>query len=58
MNTREKSEIRELTAAELEEATGGTCAKGTHFKTASLSSRGTQDTPSTPVGIIAVLVGM
>lgn len=58
MNTREKSEIHELTATELEEATGGTCAKGAHFKTAPLSSRSTQDTPSTPVGIIAVLIGM
>jgi hypothetical protein len=34
MNTREKSNIRELTAAELEEVTGGqlVCATGAHLK--------------------------
>ena len=41
MNTREKSKIRELTAAELEEVSGGqqVCAKGEHFKTAQLDVR-------------------
>ena len=40
MNTREKSKIRELTAAELEEVTGGlACATGEHLKTAQLDVR-------------------
>jgi hypothetical protein len=41
MNTREKSEIRELTAAELEEVTGGNlvCATGAHIQQATLTVR-------------------
>jgi hypothetical protein len=43
MNTREKSEIRELTAAELEEVTGGqVCATGAHLKTATVEVRETR----------------
>jgi hypothetical protein len=42
MNTRETTEIRELTATELEQVTGGSlmqyCATGKHFKTVSLDS--------------------
>ena len=49
MNTREKSEIRELTAAELEEVTGGACANGAHIQTAILTTRDAQ-APRTPVG--------
>ena len=41
MNTREKSKIRELTAAELEEVSGGqqACAKGEHIKSAVITVR-------------------
>jgi hypothetical protein len=47
MNTREKSEIRELTAAEREEVTGGlVCATGVHLETAKLDVREIR----TPVG--------
>jgi hypothetical protein len=46
MNTREKSEIRELTTAELEEVTGGACATGVHLIEGQLSVR----EPRTPVG--------
>ena len=43
MNTREKSKIRELTAAELEEVTGGqVCATGAHLKTATVEVRETR----------------
>ena len=48
MNTRERSEIREVTAAELEEVTGGNlvCANGAHIKEGVLTVR----EPRTPVG--------
>ena len=48
MNTKEKSEKREppaskseneLTPAELEKVTGGTCATGQHFKEVTITSR-------------------
>ena len=40
MNTREKSKIRELTAAELEEVTGGqVCATGAHIKNGLMTVR-------------------
>jgi hypothetical protein len=40
MNTREKSKIRELTVAELEEVSGGqVCAKGEHIKSAVITVR-------------------
>jgi bacteriocin-like protein len=47
MNAQERSEIRELTATELEQVTGGllVCANGAHFKEASVSTRS-----RTPVG--------
>jgi bacteriocin-like protein len=39
MNTTEKAEIRELTASELEQVTGGmACATGAHFKMATLDT--------------------
>lgn len=48
MSTKEKSEIRELTAVELEEVTGGNlvCANGAHIIKAGMTVR----EPRTPVG--------
>jgi hypothetical protein len=55
MNTREKSEIRELTAAELEEVTGGlVCATGEHLKTATLDVREPRGTPVAYFGGIPI----
>jgi hypothetical protein len=55
MNTREKSEIRELTAAALEEVTGGqlVCATGAHLKTATVEMRETR-TPVAHFGGIPI----
>ena len=55
MNTREKSKIRELTAAELEEVTGGlVCATGEHLKTATLDVREPRGTPVAYFGGIPI----